>query len=53
VSSYEFKQELQFATRIQSLVEVDPANNFFAAVMEGDEGLAIIRIDFITGDYKI
>lgn len=53
MSSYEFKQELQFATRIQSLVEVDPANNFFAAVMEGDEGLAIIRIDFITGDYKI
>lgn len=32
---------------------MDPANGYFAVVMDGDDGIFILKIDLVTGDYKI
>jgi len=51
--NFEFKQEYPFTSSIRSLIEIDATNGFFGVVMDGEDGIAIVRIDFITGDFKI
>jgi hypothetical protein len=35
------------------VVEIDSINGLYGLVMDGTDGIYILRIDFITGDYKI
>ena len=35
------------------MVEIDPVEGVYGVVMDGDDGIVVLRIDFITGDYKI
>jgi hypothetical protein len=35
------------------VVEIDPKEGLIAVVMDGEDGIVLLRIDLVTGDYKI
>ena len=35
------------------MVEIDPVDGVYGVVMDGDDGIVVLRIDLVTGDYKI
>lgn len=50
---FEFKNEYGFQSTIRQVLEIDAQNGLYAVVMDGTDGIFILRIDFITGDFKI
>lgn len=51
--SFEYKSEYSFSSTIRQILEIDPKNGIFGVVMDNDDGIFILRIDYITGDYKM
>jgi hypothetical protein len=51
--SFEYKNEHSFSSTIRQVVEIDALNGLYGVVMDGGDGIFVLRIDFITGDFKI
>ena len=51
--SFEYKSEYSFSSTIRQILQIDSQNGIFGVVMDNDDGIFILRIDYITGDYKM
>ena len=38
---------------MRQIVEIDPVNGVFAIILDGNGGIILVRLDLVTGDYKI
>ena len=50
---FDFKSELAFSQTIKQIVEIDQESGIFAIIMDHSEEIQILRVDLVTGDYKI